>query len=120
MKKFNNILINLGYFLVSLIIYLIIITTFSYFNLINYKTISIISFITLNILFLINGFKLGKRSDKKGYLSGIIMGLSMILLLLFLSIIFRRLPSIKSFIYFLVLLLSSTIGGMFGINKRKS
>lgn len=120
MKKFNNILINIGYFLISLIIYLIIITTFSYFNILSYKNICIISFIIINILFLINGFKLGKRSESKGYLSGIIMGLSLIILLLFLSIIFKSIPSLKSLIYFLTLIISSTIGGMFGINKRKS
>jgi putative membrane protein (TIGR04086 family) len=69
---------------------------------------------------MISGFKIGKQSEKRGYLSGIIIGSLNIILILLLALIFRSIPELKSLIYFMILLLSSTIGGMFGINKKKN
>lgn len=120
MKKYKSILKSLGWFLMSLIIYLLIITTLAHFNLISYKIVSIFSFIFMCILFLISGFSLGKKSEKKGYLTGLFIGTINILLILLISLILRSFPSLKSLIYFAVLLLSSTLGGMFGINKKNN
>lgn len=124
MKKSNNysnIFINIGYFLLSLLIYLIIITSLSYINVFNYKVTSTISFIFINLLFCIFGFKSGKQSEKKGFLSGLITGAVNILALLFLSMIFKCLPSSKTLLYFLILIISSVLGGILGINfKRKN
>lgn len=119
MNKYKNILLSGAYFLLSLIIYLLIITTLAYFNVISYKTISIISFIYIISIFMINGFLIGMKSDKKGYLSGLITGTFNIILILILALVFRSFPNIKSLIYFLILLLSSTFGGMLGINYKK-
>lgn len=119
MKKYKNILILLGEFLSAIIIYLLIITLFATFNLISYKTVSILSLIFMILLFAFTGFKIGKRSEKRGYLSGLIIGLINIILILILALLFRSFPSLKSLIYFSILLLSSTLGGMFGINKKK-
>lgn len=120
MKKYKIILKSLGWFLLSIIIYLLLITTFAHFNLISYKTVSVLSFIFMCILFLISGFKIGKKSEKRGYLSGLFIGVINILVILLLSLILRSIPSIKSLIYFATLILSSTLGGMFGINKKKN
>jgi len=119
MKKYKNTLILLGKFLAAIIIYLLIITLFANFNLISYKTVSILSLIFMILLFAYTGFSIGKRSKKRGYLSGLFIGLINILLILILALLFRSFPSIKSLIYFSLLLLSSTLGGMFGINKKK-
>lgn len=119
MNKYKNILLSGAYFLLSLIIYLLIITTLAYFNVISYKTISIISFIYIISIFMINGFLIGMKSDKKGYLSGLITGIFNIILILILALVFRGFPNTKSLIYFLILLLSSTFGGMLGINYKK-
>ena len=119
MKDYKNILINIGWFTGSLIIYLLFVTTLAHFNLISYKTVSILSFIFINLLFMYNGFNIGKRSEKRGYLSGFIIGIINIVLVLLLALIFRSVPELKSLIYFCILLLSSTLGGMFGINFKK-
>lgn len=119
MKKYKNILITIGWFFSSLLIYLIIITTLAHFNIISYKTVSILSFIFMCLLFMYNGFTLGKKSNKRGYLSGLIIGSINIALVLLLGVIFRSIPELKSLIYFAILLLSSTLGGMFGINFKK-
>lgn len=119
MNKYKNILVSLAYFLLSLIVYLLIITSLAHFNIISYKSVSLISFIYIISLFMLSGFRMGMRSEKKGYLSGLIIGVFNIILILILALIFRSFPEIKSLIYFLVLLLSSTLGGMFGINIKK-
>ena len=121
MKKLNsysNIFINIGYFLLSLLIYLIIITSLSYINIFNYKVTSTINFIFINLLFFIFGFKSGKRSEKKGFLSGLITGTVNTLTLLFLSMIFKCLPNSKTLLYFLILIISSVLGGILGINFK--
>lgn len=119
MKKYKNILTSIGWFFGSLLIYLIIITTFAHFNLISYKTVSVLSFIFMCLLFMYNGFSLGKKSNKRGFLSGLMIGAINIILVLLIGIILRSIPGFKSLIYFAVLLLSSTLGGMFGINFKK-
>ncbi len=119
MKKCKNILTSIGWFFGSLLIYLIIITTLAHFNLISYKTVSVLSFIFMCLLFMYNGFSLGKKSSKRGFLSGLMIGTINIILVLLLAIILRSIPGFKSLIYFAVLLLSSTLGGMFGINFKK-
>lgn len=119
MKKYKNILTSIGWFFGSLLIYLIIITTLAHFNLISYKTVSVLSFIFMCLLFMYNGFSLGKKSSKRGFLSGLMIGAINIILVLLLAIILRSIPGFKSLIYFAILLLSSTLGGMFGINFKK-
>ncbi len=120
MKDYKNILISISEFLVALLVYLLIVTTLAHFNVISYKTVSVMSFIYMCLLFMYNGFKLGKKSQKRGYLSGLFIGVVNIVLVLFLALIFRSMPEFKSLIYFATLLLSSTLGGMFGINFKKN
>lgn len=120
MKKYKSILISVGWFFIALIVYLLFVTTLAHFNIITYKTVSVMSFIFMCLLFMFNGFKIGKRSQKRGYLSGLFIGGINIVLVLFLALIFRSLPQMKSLIYFATLLLSSTLGGMFGINFKRN
>ena len=117
--KYKKFLMGMAYFMLSLIIYLLIITTLAHFNIIGYKTVSIISFIYIVGLFMFNGFIIGKSSEKRGYLSGLIVGIFNIILILILAMIFKSFPEVKSLIYFVILLLSSSLGGMFGINFKK-
>lgn len=117
--KYKKFLMGMTYFMLSLIIYLLIITTLAHFNIIGYKTVSIISFIYIVGLFMFNGFIIGKSSEKRGYLSGLLVGIFNIILILILAMIFKSFPEVKSLIYFVILLLSSSLGGMFGINFKK-
>ena len=118
MEKIKKYFKPIIYFYAILLSYLIIITTLNYFNLIEYKTVSIISFIATIILFVMIGFMIALKSDKKGYINGLIIGGFNIVLFLFLALILGTHPKINIGIYFLILLLSSTIGGMFGINYK--
>ncbi len=119
MTKYKKLIIDILKFFLSILIYLIIITLLSNFNLLSYKVVSVISLIFMALLFMINGIKIGKLSTKRGYLTGLITGLVLVILLLILSLIFNSLPTLKSWLYYLVLIFSSTLGGMIGINKKK-
>ena len=66
----------------------------------------------------LSGFKLAKKSNSKGYKSGIVIGVINMLILLLISIILRSEITSSIILYFLILLLSSTIGGMAGINYK--
>lgn len=118
MEKIKKYLKSILYFYIFLIGYLIIITSLNYFDLLSYKTISLISFIVVVILFMIIGFSVASKSEKKGYINGLIIGAFNIVLFLFLAVILGETPKLTIGIYFLILLLSSTIGGMFGINYQ--
>ena len=111
MKKYNNYFLNIGYFLISLLVYLVLVSILASLNVLPYKVVSIISFIVICLLFFISGLRAGKNSSKRGYLSGITIGVINILVLLFLGIILRSVPSLKSILYYGILILSSTIGG---------
>lgn len=118
MDKLKKYIKPIIYFYASLLIYLIIITTLNYFNIISPKVVSLISFIMIILLFLGIGFMVALRSAKKGYINGLIIGGFNIVLFLFLALILGAHPKLNVGIYFLILLLSSTIGGMFGINYK--
>ncbi len=111
---------GIAYFYIILVCYLILITTFNYFNIISYKVLSIISFVFMILLFMYVGFFIASRSNKKGYINGLIIGGFNIILFLFLAVLVGENPKLTIGIYFLILLLSSTIGGMFGINYQNN
>lgn len=118
MKKAAVYFRGILYFYAILILFLLVATIFNYFNVISYKTLSTISFIFMILLFIFIGFFIAKKSERNGYFNGFIIGIINIVLLLILSLLMGENPKISIGIYFLILLLSSTIGGMFGINFR--
>ncbi len=105
-------------FYILFLMYLVIITTLNYYNVFNYKTISVVNFISMIMLFMFAGFGVALKSQKKGYINGLIIGAFNVVLFLFLAFILGESPKLTIGIYFLILLLSSTIGGMFGINFK--
>ena len=119
MEKLKNHLKSLSYFYGGLLIYLIIITIFNHFNWFSQQAVSIISFVVVIFLFMFLGFYTARKSEKKGYINGLIIGGVNIVMFLLLTLIFGEKIKLTTSIYFVILLLSSTVGGMFGINYRK-
>ena len=120
MKKVNLVLHNYGFFLASLFIYLIVISLFGFLDLFSYKVCSVISYIYIILLFFVCGIKIGNKSENKGYLSGLIIGSTNVLLMFILGIIFNSGYNVSVLIYYFTLILSSVIGGMIGINRKGS
>ncbi len=118
MKNYKNILKILYKFGLSLLVYLLVITLLAHINFLGYKIVSVLSLIYMCVMFLLSGIRAGKISDKKGYLSGGVIGGILIILMTILALIFRSKLSLSSLLYFLILLICSILGGMIGINKK--
>jgi len=95
-----------------LLLYLVSISTLSYTKLINFKTISLTSYIFIIFLSFSLGFKSSKISNKKGYLIGTLIGLVNIFSLYITASIFKQNITYKTLTYYLIILLSSIIAAM--------
>lgn len=95
----------------------------SLLNLIGLNTgITTITVFIFNILlFFILGYKNSKLYLKKGYLEGILLGFILIIVMFLLKIIlFDSNFQTSTFIYYAILLIITTLGGMIGINKKEA
>lgn len=119
MKYLKKIGIALAYVIGITLSLLLFITIFSYFNIINEKTTNIFLLISSIIAIFVGGLIIGKNSNKKGWLEG--LKLSIIIIILYLLFSFLGLNyhfKISNFIYYLILVISSSLGSMIGINKK--
>ncbi len=117
----NKLFNYLKFLSIFLILELMITFLVSLLNLIgvNSGITTIILFIFNIILFFILNFINAKNIKKKGYLEGIILGLIFIFLMFLIKIIFFNSSfNISTLIYYIILLLVSILGGMFGVNKK--
>ena len=95
-----------------------IVTLANYLNIINNKTINILEIIIPIISLLTAGYLMGKNATKNGWLEGIKIGLIIILIIFIINIIITHKIVYKNFVYYTILLISSTLGSMIGINKK--
>ena len=101
------------------ILYLLLITTLSYYKVINFSYIPSISLIFGCLITMALGIRLGKKREKKAYIGGLKLGFIIITILLGINLIFFRLFTLKTLIYYVIILLSSIMGSIIGINKKK-
>ena len=114
----KKILFTTLYYFISLLIGNILITLLSYFNIINNNITNIISFLYPLILIIINSFLLGKTTLKKGYLEGLKFGLLISIIFLLITIITNNFNP-KILIYYIIIITSSTLSSMIGINHKE-
>lgn len=114
-KKISKCLL---YFLIALLSLSFILTILNYFDIINYKIIDLIKYIILFICYLISGYYIGYNSNKKGFIEGIKIGLIISVILILLNLIIFGNIKLTYLIYYLLLIGISTLGSIFGINKK--
>ena len=114
-KKILNCLLL---FFIILFIGILGLTFINYFNIMGSKIVSIIRFILPLMAMFISSYRLGKLSDKKGYLEGLKFG-GMIVFIFMVMVFLLDALSWKSILYYLILLLASVMGSMIGINRKK-
>lgn len=86
----------------------------------NYKVTSVLNIIMMVMLFLIFGIIEGINTSKKGYISGLKIGIIfLIIMIIFNLIVFGSSFSISRIVYYIILLFSSVFGAMIGINRKK-
>lgn len=105
--------------LLFMIVFAFLLSILEYFNLFYGKVSEVSMFIYMAILFFIIGFLVGKKATHKGYLEGIKISLSLIFILIVINVLFYQTGfSLERTIYYFILILSSTLGSMIGINKQ--
>lgn len=97
-----------------------LITVLNYFNIFTSNLTNTIKLIIVIVSMFIGAFLLGKKSLKKGYIEGIKYSIVFIVLLVIINLLFVKEFNVKSIIYFLIIIISSTFGSMLGINKKRN
>lgn len=111
---------TLIYILVPIIILNIILSLMYYFNIIGNNISNYFKLFIVAISMLIGGIYIGTKASKKGWLEGLKIGIGVILLLFIIGYLaFDQGINVKTLIYYFILLASSMLGSMIGINKRK-
>lgn len=115
MNTFYKYIKSLIIFLTSIVLIPVFLTIFNLFKL---KTNRIMIIIIGAILMFIIGLILGKQSESKGYLNGLLLSVITILLLVITSLIFKFPLNINTLIYYVILIITTILGSMIGINKK--
>lgn len=115
--KYLNYIKALLYFFIPLILLLLIFTLLYYFDIVSNNVFKYLKIIIVIISCLISGFKIGKYSKQKGYLKGLILGGIISIIFLIINISLNTI-NISQIIYYLIIIISTCIGSMFGINKN--
>ena len=118
MKYLKNIGITFLIMLIIIILSSLILTILNYFDVLNKGTISILKILIVTITYFIGGFLIGKKSIKKGWLEGLKFGLIISIILILFNILGLKYFDIKLILYYLILITSSILGSMIGINKK--
>lgn len=120
MKSLKN---TCKYGIISLItttILLLIISTLYYFDIIGSGLVNYLRLFTIFLILFFTSYKLGKNTEKNGYLEGLKFGTFHIIIFFLISIIaFRSDFRLRIILYYLILLAISALGSMIGINKSK-
>lgn len=108
------------YILVPVLILNFILSLLYYFNLIGGGIINYLKLFVVTISMLIGGIYIGRRTSKNGWLEGLKVGAEVIVLFFIVSYLaFDKGINIKTIIYYFILIATSILGSMIGINKRK-
>ncbi len=119
MEKLKKYLKPTLWFLGTFILYLVILLVVNYTGVIKLNSIVKINFVVISIITLILGVIEGKKTSKKGYLEGLKIGGIVISILFLLNLILYRSFSLYILLYYLVIIASTTIGSMIGINLKR-
>jgi putative membrane protein (TIGR04086 family) len=109
----------LGYLCVGVLGLTLVLTIFHYFNLISDKIVDIIKLIIAVISVGTAGYITGHSCDRKGWLEGLKLAGIVIVILALLTLIFRLGFSTGTLIYYAIIVASSVIGSMIGINFKE-
>lgn len=115
LKKILNSLLA---FFIIILVGTLLITLINYFSLLSPKIISILKLIFPISAIFISSYRLGKQSEKKGYIEGLKLGIIIILIFTTIILILDKF-TLKSLLYYLILILTSILSSMIGINRKK-
>lgn len=117
MENIKKYIISLGYTLGIILVFTIILTILNYFDLLGVKVINILKLIIPIIATIVGAYYAGNNSDRKGYQTGIKYGILLSIISFIFILIFSSI-NLLSFVYIIIIILSSMIGSIFGINRK--
>lgn len=121
MEFFKKSLKSLLYIFSIIIVSTFLVTTLNYFNIIGPKLLTIFKILIILSSMFTGGIIIGKNSKQKGWLEGIKLGLIVtVILVLFKYLGLNQKFLITNIIYYIILIISCTLGSMIGINKKKN
>ncbi len=112
--------VSLAISLTTYIILLLLVSIFSYLNILKGNGIVIFKLIVPILSLFVGSISFGFKAIKKGWLEGLKFGLLSVILILIINLLFYRHFVIKNLIYYSILLISSILGSMVGIMKKSS
>lgn len=116
LKKYGKRLI---FTITSIIIFLFLLTLLYYFNIIGPNLNKVLKIVIILLNIFISSFILGKNTISKGYLEGIKFALIIIPIFIFISLITHSKLELKVILYYIIILITSILGSMIGINRKK-
>lgn len=119
MENLKKFLIGIGIILGGIIVFSFLISLLKYFEIISNNLFKWLKLIIPIISFLGGGFYIGKYSANKGYLEGIKLGTIFAFLMLVFGILGFSNFKWTLILYYFILILSSMLGAMLGINRKK-
>ena len=118
MKNINKFIISFGSIIISFIVISLLLSIFYYYDLINTNTYQVFKISAVVLALIFSGILLGKKSNKNGMKNGLILGFMCILLSLIVGFSTKSF-TIHYFIYHLILLICTGLGGTIGIQTKK-
>lgn len=104
-------------FLAIIFVFTFFLSIFHYFDVFSYQAVAVIKFIILLVSFFGGGFFMSVSATKKGWLEGLKFAFVVsVFLLLFQVLGIDKSFRMKDFIFYLVLFMTSILGGMIGIH----
>lgn len=120
MNYLKNLSISLAFIIIFILGLTFIGTLFNYIGLFNKTFIKIIKIIIPIISMFIGGFIFGKKQGKNGWLEGLKLSLIFVIMLsLFNYLGLNSNLTIKLIIYYIILIISTILGSIIGVNKFK-
>lgn len=116
LKKLGKIIITT---LLSIIILGFILTILYYFDIINNNIYNIMKMVIVILSLFINAFFLGKNSTKYGLVEGLKLGAIFLIIMFIIKIFTSNSFDIRTVIYGIIILLTTSIGSVIGINKKE-
>ena len=104
-------------FLAIIFVFTFFLSIFHYFDVLSYQAVAVIKFIILLVSFFGGGFFMSVSATKKGWLEGLKFAFVVsVFLLLFQVLGIDKSFHMKDLIFYLVLFMTSILGGMIGIH----
>ena len=111
---------SLGICFVLLLFLNLLITLLNYINIVNLQFINVFSYVIAFISCFISSLYLGKNSNNTGYIEGIKLGLIIIIIFILINyLLINSVFKLNNIIIYIIILISSIIGSMLGINLKK-